>query len=187
MTKVVWGTGGVFVMVVALLVLAPTAANAQGENIGASSVTGLTPDPIVVGTQTLCFTVNVISPDLEYMDSFNVDLPDNWTLNSLAANSVPPANGCPAALPPVPSIGAGNQAGWASTGFPPQTGCGAWNGGAAGTDFVFCADVTVPDNTGAPWSFQWTIIGDGWGVEPHSATGVYGPVVPVEIMSFSVE
>lgn len=116
------------------------------------------------------------SPDVEYLDHFEVDLPNNWTVNSVAPNSVPPANGCAPALPPVVGVNAGNVVYWQSTGYPPQTGCGAWNGRASGANFDFCANVTIPDPSGAPWMLPWTYIGDGWGATPHQVSGSYGPV-----------
>lgn len=161
------------------LVLIPISASAQVDNIGNSSVTGLTPDPIPTGPQTLCFTVNVQSPDIEYMDRFDVDLPDEWTVDSVAPDSVPPANGCPSALPPVAGIDPGNVVYWQSSGYVPgvPTGCGAWAGGSApGTDYEFCIDVTVPTCDTAPWNFAWNVIGDSFGDPPHSAAGTYGPV-----------
>ncbi len=165
---------GVCCALVCALML-PAAAMAQGENIGASSMTLLLPDPIPAGPQTLCFTVNVQSPDTEYMDRFDIDLPDGWSVDAIAPDSVPAANGCGSALPPVVGTEPGNVVYWQSTGVIP-TGCGAWLGGAApGTDFDFCVDVTV-DGGGAPWMFDWNITGDGWGGDPHSAAGSYGPV-----------
>jgi hypothetical protein len=174
----------VWLFLVALVVAGPVWA--QVDNIGASSVVGSSPDPIPVGVSTLCFTVNAVSPDFEYMDRFEVDLPDGWTLGTIASNSVPPANGCSGALPPVVGSSAGNVVYWQSTGTIP-TGCGAWIGGSAGTNFDFCVDVTVPSGAGAPWSFPWIVTGDGYGGAPHSATGTWGPIVPVELQSFIVE
>lgn len=165
-------TLGLCIGVMAICLAAPTAWG----DIGGSSMTLLAPDPIPAGSFSMCFTVNVQSPDLEYMDVFAIDLPDGWTVDVVAPDSVPPANGCAGALPPVVGVDPGNDVYWQSQGAIP-TGCGAWNGGAApGTDFDFCIDVTVPDGTGAPWSFPWDIIGDGWGGVPHATGGTYGPV-----------
>ena len=164
---------GVCCALVCALML-PAAAMAQGEEIGGASVVNLVPDPIPAGPQTLCFTVNVQSPDFEYMDRFDIDLPDGWTVDAVAPDSVPAGNGCPSALPPVSGVEAGNVVYWQSAGYP--TTCGAWAGGfTPGTDYDFCVDVTV-DGGGAPWMFPWNIFGDGYGGEPHSAAGSYGPV-----------
>jgi hypothetical protein len=47
------------------------------------------------------------------------------------------------------------------------TGCGDWNNGT----YDFCANVTIPDCTGSPWTVPWYIIGDTWGAAPHSVSG----------------
>ncbi len=149
------------------------------ENVGTSTLANVTPGYLPIGTPfDLCFSVFVQSPDAEYMDHFDVDLPDGWTVNSVAANSVPPANGCSGALPPVVGVNAGNLVYWQSTGYPPQTGCGAWNGSSAGANFDFCANVTIPDTSGAPWMLPWNYIGDGYGGTPHQVSGSYGPIGP---------
>lgn len=149
------------------------------DNIGSSTLANVTPAYLPIGSAfDLCFTVFVQSPDAEYMDHFDADLPDGWTVNSVAPNSVPAANGCSAALPPVAGVSAGNIVYWQSTGYPPQTGCGAWVGGS-GTNFDFCANITIPDSTGAPWFLPWTLVGDGYGGEPHQTSGSYGPIEPV--------
>jgi hypothetical protein len=147
------------------------------ENIGSSTVQSVSPTSVTAGsTFDLCVTANIISPDIEYLDRLEVNLPDGWTVNSVATNSVPVAQGCGSALPPVVGTDAGNVVYWQSTGYPPATGCGAWNGGSGGTNFDFCANVTVPNCTGAPWDLPWNIIGDGWGGEPHSATGTWASI-----------
>jgi hypothetical protein len=162
--------------VVALIVGLVVPAIAQ-ENIGNSTVPLVTPASITAGaTLDVCITANIISPDTEYLDRLDVNLPDGWIVNSVAANSTPVANGCSLALPPVYGTEAGNVVYWQSTGYPPQTECGAWNGGTGGTNFVFCANVTVPSCTGAPWSLPWNIIGDGWGGTPHTVSGTWASI-----------
>jgi hypothetical protein len=152
-------------------------AGAGIMSVGTSTVTGVNPTLLPPGSPfDMCFTVFVQSPDAEYLDHFEADLPDGWTVNSVAANSVPPANGCSSALPPVVGVNAGNVVYWQSTGYPPQTGCGAWNGSTAGANFDFCVNITIPDCTGEPWSFPWNYIGDGYGGAPHSVAGTVGPV-----------
>ena len=160
--------------------LAPSAAAPGGiQSIGTSTLANVTPAYLPIGAAfDLCFTVFVQSPDEEYMDRFDVDLPDGWTINSIAWNSNPLANGCSGALPPVVGVNADKVMYWQSTGYPPQTGCGAWNGTNAGTNFDFCANVTIPDTSGAPWTFPWNYIGDGYAAEPHQISGAYGPVFP---------
>lgn len=156
------------------------------ENIGSSTLQSLTPTDLPIGVAfDLCFGFFVQSPDAEYADHVDVDLPDNWTVNSVAANSVPAANGCSGSLPPVSGVNAGNVVYWQSTNYPPQTGCGAWNGSSTGLLFNFCANVTIPDDSGAPWMLPWNYVGDGWGGEPHSTTGSYGPVGPQQPLTLS--
>ncbi|MBN1138616.1 MAG: PKD domain-containing protein [Anaerolineae bacterium] len=149
------------------------------QSVGSSTLANVTPAYLPIGTAfDLCFTVYAQSPDVEYMDHFDADLPDGWTVNSVAPDSVPPANGCSGALPPVVGVGAGNIVYWQSTGYPPQTGCGGWNGGSGGTNFDFCTNVTIPDATGAPWTLPWYYVGDGYGGTPHDVSGSYGPIEP---------
>jgi hypothetical protein len=150
------------------------------ESVGSSTLANITPASIPIGTAfDLCFTVFVQSPDTEYMDHFDADLPDDWTVNSVAPDSIPTANGCGAALPPVVGVNAGNVVFWQSTGYPPQTGCGAWNGGSSGTNFDFCTKITSPNTNGAPWTLPWNYFGDSWGSAPHEVSGSYGPIGPV--------
>jgi hypothetical protein len=89
--------------------LAPSAAAPIGiQNIGTSTLANVTPAGLPIGTAfDLCFTVFIQSPDQEYLDRFDVDLPDGWTINWIAGNSNPLANGCSGALPPVPGVDAG--------------------------------------------------------------------------------
>jgi N-acetylneuraminic acid mutarotase len=150
------------------------------ENIGNSTLANISPAYLPIGAAfDLCFTVYVQSPDAEYMDHFDADLPDGWTVNSVAPDSVPPANGCGGSLPPVVGVDAGNVVYWQSTGYPPQTGCGAWSGGLAGSNFDFCTNITIPNTNGAPWTLPWNYIGDGWGDIPHQVSGSYGPIEPM--------
>jgi len=104
-----------------------------------------------------------------------VDLPDSWTVNSVAENSVPEANGCFFSLSPISGTEVGNNLYWQSNGTLP-TYCGAWNGGYDGTLFNFCANVKIPVRAGAPWSLPWVVTGDGDGDPPHSSSGTYGPI-----------
>jgi len=159
-----------------LCLVAPMGAWGQ-ENITGSTVTGVSPATVTAGTPaTLCFTAFFTSPDFEYFDRLDLDLPDGWTVGTVAANTTPVANGCSGALPPVAGTEAGNVVYWQSTGYPPQTGCGAWIGGSAGASFEFCVDVTAPDCTGAPWDIPWNIVGDSYGGTPHTLAGTFSSV-----------
>jgi hypothetical protein len=115
--------------------------------------------------ELLCFNVTVDSPDYEYMDRFDVDLPDGWDVSQV----VPVADsGCGSGA--TEGVEAGNVVYWETNGFPSD--CGAWNNGT----YDFCALVSVPDCTGEPWSFPWNIVGDGYGVPPHQVSNTAGPV-----------
>ena len=146
------------------------------QNVGTSNLQIVTPTALPVGYPfDLCLGFFLQTPDLEYGDYVTVDMPDNWVVNSFAPDSVPPANGCLAARPPVAGVGPGNIAFWQSAGTLP-TACGAWNGTSTGTLFNFCVNVTIPNESGAPWMLPWNYYGDGWGADPHSAVGAYGPI-----------
>jgi hypothetical protein len=126
------------------------------------------PDHITAGTPfTICFHTTVSSPDLEYMDRLDVDLPDDWTINDVAIE--PKASGCPG----------GTEAGWEidnivywQTDQTIPTGCGPWPNG----EYDFCANVTAPNCSGSPWYLYWSIIGDYFGSGPHSTNGGLNPI-----------
>src|SRR5512135_2868821 len=66
-----------------LLVPAPALASMSG-----STVNSVTPNPVSPGAPfDLCFNVTVSSPDDEFMARFDVNLPDGWTINSVANTS----------------------------------------------------------------------------------------------------
>ncbi len=94
-------------MCLVAVMLMATFAGAQVEQIDASTVNFFTPDPLpAAGTAfDLCFDVTVDSPDTEYMDRFEVDLPDAWTVNSV---TLPALTGCGSADPGVSGTDAGN-------------------------------------------------------------------------------
>jgi hypothetical protein len=170
-----------FVVVFAVAMMVAPFALAQTEQIDASTVNFFTPDPLPApGTFDLCFNVTVDSPDAEYMDRFEVDLPDGWTINTVT----PPARtGCGSADPVTGGTEAGNVVYWQGANYVPAgSGCGAWNN----STYDFCANVTMPSYTG-PYDFPWTIWGDVWGAAPHSVSGTISGVVPVELMSFEIE
>ncbi|MBE2232893.1 MAG: proprotein convertase P-domain-containing protein, partial [Anaerolinea sp.] len=153
---------------------APPAA--APENVTGSTLSAVAPTALMPGVPTtLSFTARFVSPDLEYGDRFDVDLPDGWTIGAVSANSSPMANGCSSAIPPVSGVAAGNVVYWQSKSTLP-TGCGAWNGGSAGANFTFTVEVTAPSCSGAPWDIPWNIIGDGYGAAPHSVSGVFSSV-----------
>ena len=170
-----------YVVFCAVAMLVAPLAIAQTEQIDASTVNSYTPDPLPApGTFDLCFNVTVDSPDLEYMDRFEIDLPDGWTINTV---TLPTLTGCSGADPGASGTDAGNVAYWQGSNYAPGgSGCGAWLNGT----YDFCANVTEAAYAG-PYDFPWTIWGDGYNAAPHSVSGTITGVVPVELMSFDVE
>lgn len=135
--------------------------------INSSTVNYVSPTQVVPAIPiSLCFNVTVDSPDEEYMDRFDVDLPDTWTATEVY--TVPDA-GC--GYGTIAGVEAGNVVYW-QVDAPLPSNCGAWNVGT----YDFCANITVPDCSGEPWSFPWNILGDGWGDPPHNVSGASGPV-----------
>ena len=172
-----------YVVLLAVVFLVVPFAAAQEEQIDASTVNSYTPDPLpAAGTAfDLCFNVTVDSPDFEYMDRFEVDLPDGWTINTVTP---PTRTGCSTADPVTGGTDAGNVVYWQGANYVPVTGsgCGAWSNGT----YDFCANVTEPTYAG-PYDFPWAIAGDVYGSPPHSTSGTITGVVPVDLMSFDVE
>jgi len=170
-----------YVVFCAVAMLVAPLAIAQTEQIDASTVNSFSPDPLSPGTFDLCFNVTVDSPDAEYMDRFEIDLPDGWTINSVTP---PVGTGCGSADPVTGGTDAGNVVYWQGANYVPVTGsgCGAWSNGT----YDFCANVTEAAYAG-PYDFPWTVYGDVWGAVPHSVSGTITGVVPVELMSFEIE
>jgi hypothetical protein len=144
--------------------IAKTADQSGGtRNVTGSAVNGVIPASVSPGTTLdLCFSVTHVDNDYEYLDRFDVDLPDGWTVNSVT--NTPDNNGCGDGT--TQGVSAGNVVYWQTVGTLP-TGCGSWDD----VTVSFCVNVTVPDCTGAPWTIPWNIIGDGYGGAPHSLQG----------------
>jgi len=169
------------IIVIAVAMLCAPLAVAQGDQIDNSTVNSFSPDPLSApGTFDICFNVTVDSPDLEYMDRFDVDLPDDWTINTVT----PPAGtGCSSALPVEGGTEAGNLVYFQGANYMVGgSGCGAWDNGT----YDFCANITMDPYNG-PYMFNWNIWGDSWGEPPHSISGSITDVVPVELLEFDVE
>lgn len=142
-------------------------------DIQLSQVTAITPTTLPPGVSTqLCITANLRSADYEYIDRIRIDLPDAWTIDAVATDSDPPANGYDDARPIVSGVAAGNVVYWQSRGTLP-TGGGAWRTNPGGDEYTYCAQVTVPTCSGAPWQPAWAITGDGWGSSPHEVSDVW--------------
>ncbi|MBN1889605.1 MAG: DUF11 domain-containing protein [Thermoflexales bacterium] len=156
-----------FGLVLLLLAGLPGASRAD---IGGSGVNAVIPADLAPGVSVeVCFNVSVSSADDEYVDRFEVDLPDDWVVDAVAANSSPPADGGYGCYTTVSSTYSTTEkvVYWQTDPYP--SGCGAWDPGT----YDFCVDVTVPDCTGAPWSLPWAIIGDYYEdtVDPHIVNG----------------
>ena len=119
------------------------------------------------GTHDLCFNVTVESPDLDYLDRFEVDLPDAWTINQV----YPMAASSDCNTSSIAGWEATNLIYWQTDAESLPSYCGAWWNGV----YDFCTSVTVP-SCGGPWSLPWTIFGDGWGQDPHQVSGLTDPV-----------
>lgn len=135
------------------------------DGIGASTVNYISHPTIVPGsTIDLCFNTTFSSPDGEYLDRFDFDLPDTWVINSVT--DVSPTNTC--GLGHMYGYTPYNVVYWQTNGFP-NTGCGEWSAGT----YDFCANVTIPECSDLP--LPWYIYGDGVGAEPHMVTGAAYP------------
>jgi hypothetical protein len=145
---------------VAFTGLPPTSGGIQ--NVGASGVNFMDPDSFspAGATVDLCFSVHIESPDAEYMDGFDFNLPDDWTVNYVTDV---PGDGCSNGH--TFGVGSGNLVYWYTNGMP--SGCGDWYYG----DKNFCANVTVPAGCSTSWDIPWNYYGDTWGGVPHSASG----------------
>jgi hypothetical protein len=139
-------------------------------SLDGSTVTAVWPLSIVYAIDfeyDLCFDVTVVSNDLEYMDRFDVDLPDEWTVVSVYHEE---PNGC--SVPTKEGVETGNIVYWQNNGEIPSN-CGPWYG-----DVQFCARIDVPGCFGDPWTLPWNIIGDEYegSSEPHQVSGSTDPL-----------
>jgi subtilisin-like proprotein convertase family protein len=133
------------------------------RSVTGSTVNSVFPASVSPGTtQDICFSVTHVDTDYEYLDRFDVDLPDSWTVNSVT--NTPDNNGCGDGT--TQGVSAGNVVYWQTVGTLP-TACGSWDD----VTVSFCVNVTVPDCTGAPWTIPWNITGDGYGGAPHTLAG----------------
>jgi len=134
------------------------------SQISSSTVNSITPMRVPVGSPfDLCLNVTVDSPDLEYLDRFDMYVPNTWTV--LQVRDVI-TTGCPGTSV-LSGVEPGNLVFWQTDATLPS-GCGAWRNGT----YDFCAQVQAPDCAGSPWNVDWTIIGDGFGSPLHYATGI---------------
>ncbi len=145
------------ILVVTLVLLLALLAAPALASLRDSTVNSVSPNLVPLGVPfDLCFNVTVTSPDDEYVARFEVNLPDEWTVNSVANTS---GN---IGVSTTQGTEAGNVVYWRST-----EDYGAW----AYDTFNFCANVTIPNAAGVPWSLPWNIIGENYGAAPHSVSG----------------
>ena len=132
------------------------------DDISGSTVNYINPNFFTPqgGTSDLCFNVTLSSPDFEYLDGFDFDLPNSWTVNSVTDV---PGNGC--GFGHTFGVNPGNVVYWYTNNMP--SGCGDWSPGT----YNFCANITVPAGCTVGWDFPWNITGDGWGELPHKVSG----------------
>jgi hypothetical protein len=136
----------------------------DARQINSSTVNFVWPGEVFGGgTHDLCFNVTVESPDLDYLDRFEVDLPDAWTINQV----YPMAASSDCNTSSIAGWEATNLIYWQTDAESLPSYCGAWWNGV----YDFCTNVTVP-SCGGPWSLPWTIFGDGWGQDPHQVSGL---------------
>ena len=177
--------------VAAVVVLSAGTVDAQ-QRIIYATVDSHTPDPFPPTASNLevCFNVTLSNENGaiggEYVDRFDIDLPDTWTVDSVTNVPPTPGNLCLSAMPPVATeegVEAGNVVYWQNTNPIPST-CGPYQAGS----YSFCVNVSYAAWDG-PHNFPWVTTGDdSLGAAPGmDASGTYGPVVPVELLGFSVE
>jgi hypothetical protein len=142
-----------------------TSSRLDAREIGSSTVNFVWPGEVFGGgIHDLCFNVTVESPGLEYLDRFEVDLPDAWTVNEVYPMAA--SSDCPTSS--ISGWEAANLIYWQTDVEELPSYCGAWFNGV----YDFCTNVTVPSCTGSPWSLPWTIFGDGWEDPPHQVSGL---------------
>jgi hypothetical protein len=146
-----------------------TSSRLEARKIDSSTVNFVWPGEVFGGSiHDLCFNVTVESPGLEYLDRFEVDLPDAWTVNEV----YPVAASSDCHTTSISGWEAANLIYWQTDVEELPSYCGAWSNGV----YDFCTNVTVPSCTGSPWSLPWTIFGDDWEDPPHQVSGLTDPV-----------
>ena len=139
------------------------------RSVDGSTVTDVWPSTIVYAIDfeyDLCFDVTVVTYDAEYMDRFDVDLPDYWSVVGIYPKA--PTTGCP--VDTIAGVDADNIVYWQIDGDIPSY-CGPWYG-----DVQFCVRIDVPGCFGDPWTLPWNIVGDGFGSDPHQVSGSTDPL-----------
>ncbi len=150
----------------------------QPDSLAGSTVTWVSGafNPAGGTLSTICFLASNTSPDTEWVTGVSVLFPSGWVA---ACNSQDPADS------------GGNTVNFDCLASGPLVAYTDNDGGYGeiydGETWGFCVDVTPPVGSWPPpQPVDWVINGDGWGSEPHSVEGTEN-IVPVELMSFSVE
>jgi len=127
-------------------------------------------------TSTICFSAANTSADTEWLSGVTVTFPATWVA---ACNSQDAADSGGNAVA-FDCVAATNSVSYTDND-------GGYGEVYDGETWGFCVDVTPPAGSWpAPQVVSWDIVGDGWGGEPHTAAGATD-IVPVELMSFSIE
>lgn len=154
------------VVVMLLLVVAIPFARTNAE---LTNVTvGVAPSSVAYGaTLDITFTVDfdTIPNDQEFMERFDVTLPNQWAINSVTPSASDSTAWCAGGSTEGIS---GQVAYWQTT-----CGLGTWSGvwGMDDGPHDFIVNVTVGSCTGAPWTIPWNVNGDEYGNPPHDASG----------------
>ena len=137
------------------------AALTDGELGGVNSLAGSTvsmlPDDAwyLAGlTRTICLEAANNSPDEEWIAEVNLTLPAGWTA---ACNTQDPG-------PLLDCSAAGNAISYTDTD-------GGFGEILDGEIWGFCLDATPPGDASGTQTWNWELVGDVWGEEPHVVTG----------------
>jgi uncharacterized repeat protein (TIGR01451 family) len=151
---------GVILLSLAMVGLGLAADNIP-DDITGSTVNYIDPDSFSAAGETvdLCFNMTMTTTTDEYLDGFDFDLPDDWTVNFVYDQ--PQNSNC--GYGHAYGVDAGNLVYWYTNGMP-FTQCGEWFPGS----YDFCANVTIPAGCTGGWEFPWMIWGDGYGGVPPS-------------------
>lgn len=134
------------------------------QDIGGSYVT-VDPFESENGDVTLCFYAYNNSADFEWVQEVSITLPDCMTvLETPGATATPDAGTEFNVIPDFTGYGS-NSATWGGT---DEYGYGFLYGTSGGT---FCVTVHIDCACDNIYQLAWTILGDGYGGVPHTATG----------------
>jgi hypothetical protein len=116
-----WGVIFMAGLLAALVVRALPARATPLKSLTGSTVTAINPGPVSSGTFDITFSVAAASPDGEFMERFDIDLPNSWTVNSvtnLPSNTVNPCD-----YVTTQGVESGNVVYWQNSEYPLETKC----------------------------------------------------------------